>query len=79
MSFQIEGFQSAVDTRTGARLTIRSTPEIEYLNALLIYSEIELPITLVIKRKVPTEGVSKLNPCIMISAGNLNRFFIKLK
>jgi hypothetical protein len=77
MSFQIEGFQSAVDTRTGARLTIRSTPEIEYRNAFLIHSGIRLPITLVIKRKVPTEGISKLNPSVMISAGNLNLFFRK--
>jgi|ERR1700733_9215582 hypothetical protein len=75
MSFQIEGFQSAVDARTGARLTIRSRPEIEYRDALLIHSEMRLPITLVIRRKVSTEGISKLNPSVMISAGNLNLFF----
>jgi hypothetical protein len=71
----MEDFQSAVDMRTGARLTIRTTPQIQYRKALLIYSGIRLPIAIEIKRKVPTERISELNPSVMISAGNLNLYF----
>jgi hypothetical protein len=67
----------AVDTRTGARLTINSTPEIQYRRALFIHSGLRLRIALEIKPKVSTGAVSnsELNPSVMISAGDLNRFF----
>jgi hypothetical protein len=79
MSFQIDGFRSAVDTRTGARLAVKGTPEIQYQKALLIHSGLRLQIYLEIKPRVSTAAVSnsKLNPSLMILPGDLNRFFRK--
>jgi hypothetical protein len=80
MSFLLDKDQSysAIDPDTNSRVVISGSPQIELKRVKFSSPDISLDTALVIRPKFPDRPIiadDPSNPCVMISAGDLNRAF----
>ncbi len=83
MPFQIsENFMGAIDTRNGATLKLKHTPEIDRPNAVYVSSEHEIIVSMRIARKfqdVAPADSDQSNPSILVSVESFNLYFYARK